>query len=143
MSPFGVSFFDREKSRISLNETGKDQIAVILRKMSAHQIFRQPRAALHRQANRTVLIQHDKIRNICKSVILRHLIMHGRADALTAVCGVILHNCPVYLDAFSLDSRLRAAGTVDGMPGRTKGKATTFPVMALSVFRSVLRSEIS
>ena len=76
---------------------GQHQIAVVFREVRAHQIFRKLCSALHGNADGTLLIQHHKIRNVGEAMILRHLIVHGRAGPLSAVGRIVFHNGAVHL----------------------------------------------
>ena len=77
-------------------EMREDQISIIFREMSSYQVFGQLRPAFHRKGHRAILVQHNKIRNLCKTMVFCHLIVHSGGRSLASVSSIVLHNRSVH-----------------------------------------------
>ena len=98
-------------------EVGEDYIVVVVGKGCAHVVFLQPRAALHRQGHRAVLVLDLDGGDAGKAVLLRHLVVLLGGAARAAVGGVALHDGAVQLaDQVAHQFRPQVVGG-GGLPG--------------------------
>ena len=74
----------------------EDQVGIIVCKSRSHIIFCQAHAAFYRQDHRTIFILNLKISNISKSMILRHLIVHGGFSPGTTISSIALYNRTIH-----------------------------------------------
>src|SRR5699024_2231259 len=78
-------------------EVGEDHAVIVVGKGCAHVVFLQPRAALHRQGHRAVLVLELDGGDAGQAVLLRHLVVLLGGATRGAVGGVALHDGAVQL----------------------------------------------